>query len=51
MFPALPLDSRRPIWTVEIWEHMLADLRADKDGGPPGYIASGRSVRAATEWV
>ena len=30
---------------------MLADLRAGNDGGPPGYIASGRGVRAATEWV
>ncbi|KAL7550725.1 hypothetical protein ACHAWF_013941 [Thalassiosira exigua] len=41
----------RPIWTSEIWNHFQSELNAGKDGGPPGYPNSGKSVHSGVTWV
>ena len=44
-------QNRQPIWTGEIWSHFLDELNKGKDGGPPGYMNSGKSVSKAVSWV
>ena len=44
-------EDGRPEWTMEIWDHLLTELNDGKDGGPPHYRNSGRSIAKAMTWV
>ena len=49
----LPLlfARRRPIWKAGIWNDFLNELKEGRDGGPPGYRNSGKSVSKAVSWA
>ena len=46
----LSKDSR-PIWTAAVWNSFLIELNEGRDGGPPVYTNSGKSVVNAVTWV